>query len=64
MTYLAGMLTYGSVPLGLSLFHHNEPPWHANVFTAPTIRRTFARSELATRLDKLRFRSYGISEAH
>jgi hypothetical protein len=64
--YVAGMPNYGSVAvrLGLSSFHHNNPPFHANFFTPRTLRAVFARPEVAPYVGSLRVRTYGVPEAH
>jgi 2-polyprenyl-3-methyl-5-hydroxy-6-metoxy-1,4-benzoquinol methylase len=64
--YITGMPNYGSVAvrLGLSSFHHNNPPFHANFFTPRTLRAVFARPEVAAYVGSLRVRTYGVPEAH
>lgn len=66
IAYLAGMPNYGSatVRLGISVFHHNEPPWHANFFTPVTIRRMFGRPELGPLAEAVTIRTYGIPDLH
>ncbi len=62
VAHFAGIPNYGSwaVRLGLSRFYHNVPPWHANFFTPATVRRLFARPDVAPLVGTLRVISYGV----
>ncbi|HVE77811.1 MAG TPA: class I SAM-dependent methyltransferase [Gemmatimonadaceae bacterium] len=64
--YFAGMPNYGSLSVraGLSAFHHNRPPRHANWFTPRTLRRLFAHPAIRPGVARLSVRTYGIPELH
>ena len=64
VVYFAGMPNYGSltVRLGLSQFHHNFPPKHANYFTASTLKKTVERAKIP--LKQVSIQSYGIPDLH
>jgi SAM-dependent methyltransferase len=64
--YFAGMPNYGSlsVRMGVSAFHHNRPPRHANWFTPRTLRRLFAHPDIRPHATKISVLTYGIPELH
>lgn len=64
--YFAGMPNYGSLSVrtGVSAFHHNRPPRHANWFTPRTLRRLFAHPAIRPSVARLSIRTYGIPELH
>lgn len=64
--YMSGMPNYGSasVRAGVSAFHANCPPMHANFLTPRALRQIFDHTEVQPLVAEVQIRTYGIPEAH